>query len=46
MNGVQSLAKKKDFSSSLRVQTSSESHPASYPMGIEVLYEGKSAAGA
>jgi hypothetical protein len=32
-DGVQFLAETKDFSSSLRVQTSSEAHPASYPMG-------------
>jgi hypothetical protein len=32
-NGVRSQAKKKDFSSSLCVQTSSGAHPVSYPMG-------------
>jgi hypothetical protein len=31
--GVWSQAEAKDFSSSLCVQTSSEAHPASYPMG-------------
>jgi hypothetical protein len=31
--GVRSLAEAKDFSSSLCVQTSSEAHPASCPMG-------------
>jgi hypothetical protein len=33
VTGVQSLAEAKDLSSSLCVQTSSEAHPASYPMG-------------
>jgi hypothetical protein len=33
-------AETKDFSSSLCVQTSSEAHPASYPMGTEVLSRG------
>jgi hypothetical protein len=32
-NGVRLPAEAKDFSSSLCVQTSSEAHPASYPMG-------------
>jgi hypothetical protein len=32
-NGVRSLAKAKDFSSSLCIQTSSEAHPTSYPVG-------------
>jgi hypothetical protein len=31
--GVRSPTEAKDFSSSLRVQSSSEAHPASYPMG-------------
>jgi hypothetical protein len=31
--GISSSAEKKYFSSSLCVQTSSEAHPASYPMG-------------
>jgi hypothetical protein len=31
---------KKDFSSSLCVQTSSEAHPASYPIGIGCLFPG------
>jgi hypothetical protein len=32
---VRSLAEARNFSFSLCVQTSSEAHPASYPMGIE-----------
>jgi hypothetical protein len=39
-HGVQSLAVAKDFSSSLCVQTSSEVHPASYPMGKGGLFLG------
>jgi hypothetical protein len=40
--GVQSPAEAKDFSSSLCVQTSSEGHPASYPMGTDGSFpEGK-----
>jgi hypothetical protein len=39
-DGVRSLAEAKDFSSSFCVQTSSEPHPASYPMGIEVPFLG------
>jgi hypothetical protein len=31
--GVRSPAEEKDFSSSLCVQTGSEAHPVSYPMG-------------
>jgi hypothetical protein len=33
MTGVRSTAEANDFSSSLCAQTSSEAHPASYPMG-------------
>jgi hypothetical protein len=35
--GVRSPAEAKDFSSILCVQTSSEAHPASYPMGSGIL---------
>jgi hypothetical protein len=41
MTGVQSLAEAKDFSSSLCVQTSSEAHPAYYPVGMGVLPGGE-----
>jgi hypothetical protein len=44
--GVRSPAGAKDFSSNLCFQTSSEAHPASYPMGTGVLSPGQSAAGA
>jgi hypothetical protein len=37
---VQSPAEAKDFPSSLRVQTSSEDHPASYPMGTRGPFPG------
>jgi hypothetical protein len=37
---VRSLAEAKDFSSSLCVQTGSGAHPASCPMGTEVLFRG------
>jgi hypothetical protein len=33
MTGVRSVAQANNFSSSLCVQTSPETHPASYPMG-------------
>jgi len=36
MTGVRSPTEEKDFSSSLCVQTSSEVHPVSYPMGTGV----------
>jgi hypothetical protein len=39
--GVPSPAEAEDFSSSLCVQTSSEAHPASYPMGTRVFPGGK-----
>jgi hypothetical protein len=46
-NGVRSPAEAKDFSSSLYVQTSSEAHPASYPMGTGGPFPGdKNAVGA
>jgi hypothetical protein len=38
--GVRSPAEAMDFSSSLCVQTSSHSHPASYPMGTGGLFPG------
>jgi hypothetical protein len=41
--GVQSLAEAKDFSSSLCFQTSSEAHPASYPMGTGGSFPGAKA---
>jgi hypothetical protein len=37
---VLSQAEAKDFASSLYVKTSSEAHPASYPMGTGVLSPG------
>jgi hypothetical protein len=40
VTGFRSLAGAKDFSSSLCVQTSSEAHPASYPMGIRGPFPG------
>jgi hypothetical protein len=40
MIGVRSPAEAKDFSSGLCVQTSSEAHPASYPMGTGGLFPG------
>jgi hypothetical protein len=39
-DGVRSPAKAKDFSSGLYVQSSNESHPASYPMGNCVFFLG------
>jgi hypothetical protein len=38
--GVWSLAEARNFSSSLCVQTNTELHPASYPMGTGVLAQG------
>jgi hypothetical protein len=38
--GVRFLAEIKNFSSILCVQTSSEAHPASYPMGIGGPFSG------
>jgi hypothetical protein len=38
--GFRSPAEAKDFSSSLGVQTSSETHPASYPMGTGGPFQG------
>jgi hypothetical protein len=38
--GVLSAAEANDFSSSLCVQTSSEAHPASYPMGTGSPFQG------
>jgi hypothetical protein len=46
MTGVESLAEAKDSSSILCVQISSETHPASYPMGTGGLFLGLSVAGA
>jgi hypothetical protein len=37
---VRSPAEEKDFSSSLCIQTSSEAHPASYPIGIRGSFPG------
>jgi hypothetical protein len=45
MTGVRSVAEAKDFSSSLCVQTSSEAHQASYPVGTGVLSGGKARPG-
>jgi hypothetical protein len=42
-NGIRSLAEAKDLSSILRVQTSSEVHPASYPMGTRCRFLGDKA---
>jgi hypothetical protein len=44
--GVWSSAEVKDFSSSLCVQTNSESHPASYLIGTAVPFLGAKVAGA
>jgi hypothetical protein len=41
--GVWSLAEARNFSSSLCVQTNTELHPASYPMGTGVLAPGRDA---
>jgi hypothetical protein len=38
--GIRSLARAKDFSSTLCVQTGSGAHPASYPMGTGVPFPG------
>jgi hypothetical protein len=38
--GIRSLAEEKDLSSGLRVQTSSEAHSASYPMGTGGPFSG------
>jgi hypothetical protein len=43
--GVRSLAREKDFSSNLCVQTGSEAHPASCTMGTGVLPRGKGRSG-
>jgi hypothetical protein len=40
MTEVQSLAGAKDFSPSLCVQTTSEAHPASYPLGTGGPFSG------
>jgi hypothetical protein len=37
MTGIRSPAEAKDFSSNFCVQTNSNTHPASYPMGTGVL---------
>jgi hypothetical protein len=44
MTGVSSPAEANDFSSRLCVQTSSEAHPASCPVGAGILSREKSAA--
>jgi hypothetical protein len=41
--GVRSPAEAKEFSSSLHVQTSSEAHPSSYPMGTVGPFPGSKA---